>query len=75
MLFEITHICFNEFDYVRLHCIMNIMAENGAKMTHKNLHYWFQANTIWHLSNKGYYKHTMTDVVVWLSCYLYIFAI
>ena len=30
---------------------------------------------IWHLSENGYYKHTMTDVPVWLSCYVYIFAI
>ena len=29
----------------------------------------------WLLSEKGYHKHTMTDVVVWLSCYVYIFAI
>ena len=27
------------------------------------------------MSEKGYYKHTMTDAVVWLSCYVYIFAI
>ena len=30
---------------------------------------------MWHLSGKFYYKYTMTDVEVWLSCYLYIFAI
>ena len=35
MLFQITQICFNEPDYVTLHSIMNIMTENGAKMTHK----------------------------------------
>ena len=27
------------------------------------------------MSEKDYYKHTMTDVAVWLSCYVYIFAI
>ena len=32
MLFQVTHICFNEPDYVTLHSIMNIMAENGAKV-------------------------------------------
>ena len=32
-------------------------------------------SSIWHLSEKGYYKHTMADVVVLLSCYVYIFAI
>ena len=31
--------------------------------------------TLWHLSEKGYYKCIMTDVVVSLSCYVYIFAI
>ena len=35
MLFQVTQICFNEPDYVTLHSIMNIMTENGAKMTHK----------------------------------------
>ena len=27
------------------------------------------------MPEKGYYKHTMADNVVWLSCYVYIFAI
>ena len=35
MLFQVTQIRFNEPDYVMLHSIMNIMTENGAKMTHK----------------------------------------
>ena len=35
MLFTITQMYFNEFGYVRLHSIMNIMTENGAKMTNK----------------------------------------
>ena len=26
-------------------------------------------------AEKDYYKHTMTDIVVWLSCYVYFFAI
>ena len=33
MLFQITQICFKEPDYVMLHSLMNIMTENGAKMT------------------------------------------
>ena len=33
MLFKITHIWFNEPDCVTLHTVMNIMAENGAKLT------------------------------------------
>ena len=33
--FQVTTICFNESDYIMLHSIMNIMAENGAKMMHK----------------------------------------
>ena len=36
MLFTITQMYFNESGYVRLHSIMNIITENGAKMTHKN---------------------------------------
>ena len=36
MLFTITQMYFNESGYVRLHSIMNIMTENGAKMRHKN---------------------------------------
>ena len=27
------------------------------------------------MPERGYYKHVMTDVAVWLSCYVYIFAI
>ena len=51
------------------------MTENSIKITDKKLQYWFYANTIWHLSKNGYYKYTMTDAVVWLSCYVYIFTI
>ena len=37
MSFQITQICFNESDYVRLHSVMNIMTENGVKMMHEML--------------------------------------
>ena len=30
---------------------------------------------IWHLFRKGYYKDTMTNNAVWLTFYVYIFAI
>ena len=33
MLRQITQICFNESDYITLHSIMNMVTENGAKMT------------------------------------------
>ena len=32
---QITQICFNDSDYVTLHSAINIMTENGAKITHK----------------------------------------
>ena len=35
MQFQITHFCFNGSDYVTLDCLMNIMVENGVKMTQK----------------------------------------
>ena len=35
MLFQITQICFNESDYVTLHSIMNMIIQDGTKMTHK----------------------------------------
>ena len=35
MLFQITQICFNESDYVTLHSIMNMITQDGTKMTHK----------------------------------------
>ena len=35
MLFQIPHICFNESIYVTRHFVMNMMAENGVKMTQK----------------------------------------
>ena len=75
MLLQMTQICFYESDYVTLHTDMSIMTENHAKITHKLLQYQFQAIIIWHLSEKCYFKRTMRDVAVWLSCYVYIFAI
>ena len=35
----------------------------------------FRVINICYLSERGYYKHTMTDVADWLSCYVYIFGI
>ena len=29
---------------------------------------------IWHMLENGYYKHTMANVTLWLSCYVYIFT-
>ena len=37
MMFQIIQICFNESDDVTLQSIMNIMAENGKKITHEML--------------------------------------
>ena len=50
----LTIFCFNVLDYIGLHSIMNIMTE--------------KAITIWYMWEKCYYKHTLTDFVVWLSC-------
>ena len=75
MLSQLTKICFSEPNYVTLHSIINIMTENSTIMTHNMPQQWFQAITIWNLSEKCYCKPTMTDVVVWLSCYVFIFAI
>ena len=36
---------------------------------------WLLVINIWYLLNNGYYKHTMTDVVVWLSYYVYSFSV
>ena len=75
MLLQMTQICFYDSDYITLHPDMSIMTENRAKMTHKILQYQFYAIIIWHLSEKCYLKDTMRDVIVWLSYYVYIFAI
>ena len=75
MLLQMTQICFYESDYVTLHPDMSIMTENRAKMRHKLLQYQFQIIIIWYLSEKCCFKHTMGDVAVWLSCYIYIFAV
>ena len=37
--------------------------------------YIISAIIIWQLSQKCYFKRSMTDAAVWLSCYVYIFAI
>ena len=44
-------------------------------MTRKRQQECFEAIIIWCYSENGYYKNLMTDVAVWLSCYVYIFAI
>ena len=54
----------------------DIMTKNSTKIMHKLL--LFSAVIIWHLSEKCYYyKYTMTNVTVWLTCYvaIYIFVI
>ena len=71
MLFPVTNIYSYESDYVMLHSVVNIMAKNSVKMSHKMSQKWFLVINIWYLSD----KHTMTDTVLWLSCYVYIFAI
>ena len=75
MLFQIIRICFNASDHVTLHCLMKLMAVNGATMTGKTSELWFLVVDIWLLSEKGYCKYTITEVVAWLSCSVYIFAI
>ena len=70
-----TQMSFHEPDYVTVHSVMNIMTANNAKMAQKFPQYCFQAIIIKHLMEKRYYKHTMKNVAVWLSCYIYIFAI
>ena len=74
MLFQITHICFNEPDFVTLHTVMNIMAESRTKVTKHCIAMVFSyCNSL--LLENGYYKRSMSDALVWLSCYVYIFAI
>ena len=58
------------------------------KHTFRNSHYiftlivwnlqkekFFQVIIIWNLLKKGYYKHTVTNVAVWIGCDVYVFAI
>ena len=33
MLFQLTHICLTEPDYVTIHYVLNVMADDGAKIT------------------------------------------
>ena len=75
IFFQKTRMCFNEPDYVLVHTVINIVTANDAKMRHKMLQQCFKAIIIWHLLEKGYYKHSMASVTVWLSCYVYAFAI
>ena len=75
MLLQITQICFYESHYVTLHSDISIIKEDDAKITQKLPQYLFWAIIIWRLSEKCYLKHTMTYAVVWLSFYVFIFAI
>ena len=62
---------FNEPDYVTVHSVLNIMTANGATITaQKNATIMLLI-----LFEKRYYRRTMTNAAVWLSCYMYIFAI
>ena len=70
MLFQKTQMCFNEPHYVTVQSAVNIMTANGAKMAHKMSQQHFYAIIIYHLLEKGFYNHTMTNVGVWLSCYV-----
>ena len=69
-----TQICFNEPDNVTIHSVMNIMTANGAKMGQKRQQQCFQGINIRHLLEKDYYKHTIANVAVWLSFYVYSFT-
>ena len=75
MLLQITQICFYESHYVTLHSDISIIKEDDAKITQKLPQYSFWAIIIWLLSEKCYLKHTMTYAAVWLSFYVFIFAI
>ena len=75
MLLQKIQMCFNDTDYVTIHSVINIMTANDVKMTQKMQQKYFEDNAIWHLLEKSYYKHTMTNVAVWLTCYVDIFAI
>ena len=74
MLLEITQICFYESDYVTIHSNMSIMTENSVNIMQKlsNINFELLSSGTY---QKCYFKHTMTDAAVWLSCYVCIFAI
>ena len=35
MLFQKSHVCFNEFDFITVQSVMNIMTANGVKIVRK----------------------------------------
>ena len=67
----------NEPDYVTVHTLINIMTAYGAKRAHKMrnnnsrlfslINCYKRVTFIYHLLEKGYYKHTMRKVGVWLN--------
>ena len=77
MVFQKTQMCRNERPYVTVHSAINIMTSNrekGLTKSRKNVSGIFLLITCWkrvifiyHLFEKGYYKHTMRKVGVWLS--------
>ena len=66
MPLQITQICFHQSDYVTLHSDMNIYDRKRLRESFKLL----LSGTCWKSV-----KPIMTDFEVWLSCYIYIFAI
>ena len=70
MLFQKTQTCFNEPHYVTVHSAINMMTTNGVKVAHKMPQQRFYAFIMYHLLEKGFCNHTMTNVGVWLSCYV-----
>ena len=75
MLFQKTQMCFNEPDYVTVRSAINIRTAKGAKMVHKMPQQCFQVVILCQLMERDYKRHTITNLVVWLSCYVYILAI
>ena len=66
---------FDDPDYVTPHSFMNIMPENGVKMTQKITQFCFFKKEIWYRSDKSYYLVADYDAVLWLICYVYTFVI
>ena len=58
------------FNGLTVHVVINITTTNDAKIAQKMPQYYFSAIIIWHLFQKGFYKDTMTNDFVWLSCYV-----
>lgn len=75
MVFQRTRIYFNEFDYPTLDSIMNIITKTALKWRKKCCNNCFKLLLSDSCQKKSYYKHTMINVGVWLSCYVYFFAI